>query len=150
MIDWTPGSWGKGFVSAAGNLYAWDTDGLYKHPNHAERVDLIDEQEGPGVVARAAAADEAGFAYHTPVVIGPEGHYTIDTNEPAMKYGHTSTEYLREAQAARFAQAHPHLKYVRDLDRWLNKVDPVPAVPKHLKLRTPSGWRGKSKPRDGD
>lgn len=98
-MEWTPGSWGKGFQDEAGNLHTWNTSrhpgspwGGY--PHHYE-------------VAESQGANE----WMNPVVISPEGWYTTNGNP-----------YQIDEDAGRFAEAHPALKYMRNEDRWFNRV----------------------------
>lgn len=132
-LTWEDGNWGKGYCSYYGNnLYTWNTDdGATGRPWHVN-MDIIDAVEGE--LAESWGAEEqkkllrsAGVqftagtgpgGYHTPIIIAPDGCFIVKTNGTRPLADNLD---WNEATAIRFAQTVPHLKWMRDEDRWLRR-----------------------------
>jgi hypothetical protein len=122
-LAWDFGHWGKGFMSASGQMYTWRTslpteDG---HPQHREAQGLIEAREGSSALEEGREITNSDVAHFAPIVIAPGGQYTQDSADPLWQgshFGEVAEGALHGFDPARFASLHPALRQVEDSDRW--------------------------------
>jgi len=123
ILPWSFGHWGKGFVSANGQMYAWRTSSPEDggHPQHKEAQSLIEKKEGAEALEKGYALTNSDIAHFAPIVIAPNGQYAQDSADPFWQDDHLRDELLaliNSFDPDQFSSLVPALRYVTDADKW--------------------------------
>jgi hypothetical protein len=128
---WEFGHWGKGFISASGRLYTWRTNSPKDggHPQHSQAQNQILAVEDDAVYQAGLQLSGADIAYACPVVIAPDGQYTLESADVFWSNNKYTPELNIRAQSLRerydagvFAQTIPALRWIENSEAWSERA----------------------------